>query len=390
MYLNRPMTRRESAFTSALFIYMTAVVVLITLLPLNFRIPAKYQITWSFDASDMITNVILFLPVGFLFRLSRGRKNDPFCIKTLGFGIMLSSCIEFTQFFVPGRFTQISDVLTNSLGALLGAIVFVLLKGRSKENEAIRILTLELPLMNLAYLLIPLMWLNGLANGGEEARLWLLLSLGLFGGGVLASIYVHRLKQAGSLTPNKLSLITASWFIVASLPTLANFPLEVTGFTIIVAAFVQIFARIPNRKKKEDRRFELPTLKMLLPLYVLYLILLALWPTTLPLQDWQSKAHFGELTLNERIVFIFRFVEILGAFTLFGYQIAEMRGRKKESLKRALVWIFFITLAFSVTLVMVKAYPLPLGSDILETLLMTCAGIYGGLIYRLQLAAIGQ
>jgi glycopeptide antibiotics resistance protein len=229
------MKKKESAFASALFIYMTAVVVLITLLPLNFHMPARYQINWSFDASDMGTNLILFLPVGFLFRLSRSRKADPFCIKTLGFGMLLSSAIEFAQFFVPGRFTQISDVLTNSLGSLLGGIIFEFFKERAKENEAIRLLTLELPLMNLAHLLIPLMWLNGLANGGEGSRLWLLLSLGLCGGGVLASVYVHRLKETGTLTPNQWSLVTASWFIIASLPTLAYFPLEVAGFTILVA-----------------------------------------------------------------------------------------------------------------------------------------------------------
>jgi glycopeptide antibiotics resistance protein len=388
--LNRLMTRRESAFTSALFIYMTAVVVLITLLPFRFRIPARFQITWSTDVPDLMTNVILFLPIGFLFRLSRGRKKDRFCTKTLGFGILLSCAIEFTQFFVPGRSSQVIDVLTNGLGAWLGAMVFVLLMGRSKENDAIRLFALELPVMNLAYLLIPLMWLNGLSTGGEAARLWLLLLLGLFGCGVFASIYVHRLKQGGTLTPNKLSLFTACWFIVASLPALANFPAGVIGFGIIIGILVQIPARLPLRNKRGERRFELPTLRMLLPLYAVYLMLLALWPTTVPLQDWQFKVHFEELAFNERIVFTFRFIEMIGAFTLFGYMIAEMRGREKESLKAALAWVFLLAFGCSAAFVTVSAYPPMLGSDILEILFMTGAGVYGGVIYRLQLAAIQQ
>jgi glycopeptide antibiotics resistance protein len=392
-YLNGLMTatapQRESAFASALFIYMAAVVVLITLIPFRFRMPAGFRITWSTDVRDLITNVILFLPIGFLFRLGRRRKKDRFGLKTLGVGMLLSSAVEFTQFFLPGRYPGVIDVLTNGLGAWLGALVFVLL-GKSRENDAIRLFTFELPLMNLAYLLIPLMWLNGLSTGGEAARLCLLMLLGLFGCSVLSSIYVHRLKQGGSLTPNKFSLFAACWFLVASLPALANFPAEMIGCAIIMGGLVQIPARLPLRNRRGERRFELPTLKVLLPLYAVYLMLLALWPTTVPFQDWEFKMRFQELTFNERIVFIFRFIEMIGAFTLFGYMIAEMRGRKKESLKAALAWVFLIVLVCSGAIETARAYPPLLGSDLLEILLMTGAGLYGGMIYRLQLAGIRQ
>jgi VanZ family protein len=195
------MTGRESSFSSALFIYMTAVVVLITLIPFRFRIPAGFHMTWSTSLPDLVTNVILFLPVGFLFRLSRRGDRDIFGVKTLGFGILLSLAIEFTKVFIPGRYPQVMDVLTNGLGAWLGALVCSLLLGRWKRNEGVGLLALELPLMNLAYLLIPLMWLNGLAAGGEGARLLLLLPLAVFGCAVLASIYVHRLKPVAVTLP---------------------------------------------------------------------------------------------------------------------------------------------------------------------------------------------
>lgn len=264
-------------------------------------------------------------------------------------------------------------MLTNGLGAWVGAMVLVYLIGRSKENHTIRLFALELPLMNLAYLLIPLMWLNGLSIGGEAARLWLLLLLGLFGCGVLASIYAHRLKQDGTLTLNKLSFFAANWFMVASLPALINFPVDAISFAIINGILVQMPARIPLRKKRGEKRFELPTLKMLLPLYAIYLILLAVWPTTALLQDWQSKIYFRELAYNERIVFIFHFIEMIGAFTLLGYMIAEMRGREKESFTAALAWIFLIVLGCSVAFETARSYPLLLGLDFLEILFMTGA-----------------
>ena len=57
------------------------------------------------------------------------------------------------------------DVVTNGFGAWLGALLFKLLE---------KIFALELPLMNLVYLLIPLLWLNGLSLGGEIRRMELI------------------------------------------------------------------------------------------------------------------------------------------------------------------------------------------------------------------------
>ncbi len=175
---------------------------------------------------------------------------------------------------------------------------------------------------------------------------------------------------------------------MASLPALVNFPIEVTSIGIILAIFVQIPARFPLRRKRDEKRFELPTLKILLPLYAIYLILVAVWPTTLPFQDWQFKINFQELVFNEKIVFTFRFIELIAAFTLFGYIVAEMRGRKKESLTKILVLIFFITLSCSVIIEMTRGCPPLLASNVLEILFLTGAGVHGGAIYRLQLAAI--
>ena len=82
------------------------------------------------------------------------------------------------------------------------------------------------------------------------------------------------------------------------------------------------------------------------------------------------------------------FIELIAAFTLFGYMVAEMRGRKKESRTMTLTWIFFITLGCSVLIEMTKGYPPLLAPNNLGILFMTASGVYGGMIYRLQLTAI--
>ena len=96
--------------------------------------------------------------------------------------------IEFTQLFIPGRYASAIDVITNGVGAWLGGLIFVLLAKSLKEERTDRLPAMELPLMNLVYLLIPLMWLTGLATGGEVLRWLLVVLLGLFGGGVLFPI----------------------------------------------------------------------------------------------------------------------------------------------------------------------------------------------------------
>ena len=380
----------QSSFNYALLIYMCIIVVLVTLIPFTFRKPDEIHITWSTNFPDLITNIILFLPIGFLFRLSHRKNKDRFCIQALGFGILLSLGIEFSQLFVPGRYTQVIDVITNATGTWLGAIIFVFMTKKLREDRAVRLLTLELPLMNIVYLLIPLMWLNCLSFGEESARLWLMLLLGLFGCGVLASIYIHRLKNDGSLTPNKLSFIAFSWFVVASLPALVNFPIEVTGFGLIIGIIVQIPARLSLRRKRNEKRFELPTLRILLPLYAIYLILLAVWPTTLPFLDWQFNINFQELVFNERMVFTFRFIELIAAFTLWGYMIAEMRGRINESSGKTFARVLITALVAFVIITMLKDLPALISFSLIEASLISAASLYGAVIYRLQLSAIEQ
>jgi hypothetical protein len=54
---------------------------------------------------------------------------------------------------------------------------------------------------------------------------------------------------------------------------------------------------------RAERRFELPTLKRLFPLYLIYLLLVAAWPTTIPINEWQVFMDFKALTS----VFFFSF-----------------------------------------------------------------------------------
>ena len=262
----------------------------------------------------------------------------------------------------------------------MGQFYLFLLKGQLSGERAGKLFSLELPLMNLVYLLIPLMWLNGLATGEKAARLWLLLLLGLFGTGVFCSISIYRFRNTGAFSFAKLSFFVMSWFLTATLPVLLKFPMQIAIFTISVGIIAPIIARIPKGDKADERRFELPTLKRILPLFGLYLLLLAIWPTTLPVGDWQLNIHFQELTFHDRIAFTFRFIEFVAAFTLLGYMMAAMRGRSSESAGRTLAWIFLAALISSIIIEIIRGYPPLLRSNILEIVFITAAALYGGVI----------
>ena len=378
----------QSTLGYALLIYMCIAVVMITLVPFEFRMPERFHVTWSTNFTDFFTNILLFVPVGFLLNLTRRENTDFFCLQALALGVLLSLAVESAQVFIPGRYPQVIDVITNGFGAWLGGFIFTLLKKWLQEERAGRLFAPQLPLVGLLYLLIPLMWLNALATGQEEARVWFLLLLGIIGAGLICSVYVNRFKHTGTFGYTKLSVFVFCWFFISALPLLINFPLKIVYFGIVIIFIVQILARLAGNGAAREKRFEIPTIKKLLPIYIIYLLLLAFWPTTITAGEWQNRVIFEELIFEERIVLIFRFVEFIAAFTLLGYIIAEMRGRKNETVEKTLGWTFFITAVAAIFIEIIKTYPALNNLNVLSIIIIISASIYGAVIYRLQLSAI--
>jgi VanZ family protein len=384
----RTFDQKQSPLGDALLLYVVIVVVLITLIPFEFRIPDKIHISRATDTEDFFANIILFLPVGFIFGLSRRKDQDRFGIRALVFGTLLSVAVEAAQLFVPGRYTSPIDVITNGSGAWLGGLIFVFLKRALEEERAGRLPALELPLMNVVYLLVPLMWLMGLSAGEEVLRWWLMVLLGLFGGGVLFAVYFYRLKNRSGFGPNQFSGFAAAWGFIGALPMMTRYPLRVIVFAGALGAVSQMLARVLKAGASTERRFELPTLKRLLPLYAIYLLLMAVWPTTVPPNEWHVFIDFQAFTSRERIVFIFRFIELIAAFTLWGYMIAEMRGRKNESAAKTFARVLMTALAASAVIIMLKGLRASISFGLIETGLISAASLYGAVIYRLQLSSI--
>lgn len=75
---------------------------------------------------EFTSNVTLFIPVGFIASLLLPRRAWWL---VLLIGPLFSLAIEFAQqTFLPARYATVSDVVANSIGTLVGAVVAVLLR----------------------------------------------------------------------------------------------------------------------------------------------------------------------------------------------------------------------------------------------------------------------
>jgi VanZ family protein len=369
-----------------LLAYLALITAVITLAPFRFAPPPALELSWRLDPGDVVANVLLFVPLGFLFRAAARSRAGRHPLGAVAAGLAASAALEAAQLFLPGRFPSLVDVAANGLGAYLGSRVNQRVIARL-DAALVRGLALELPLMNLVYLLVPLLWLDGMAAGREAGRLVLVPLLGLAGGLVIASIWRHHVTGRVARTPAGVAALAGCWYVVGAFPGLARRPWLLLAGVVMIVLIVRLEAGRPLRAAP-DRRFELPTLRRVWPLLGGYLILSALWPLPWTSRPWQGGWGLADLGDMPGIVPMLRALEYLAAFTLLGYTVAEARGRRAEPQGRLAVWVAAVCLAAAATLEGLRGFHPAHGASGLALLLAGAAGLYGGLIYRRQLAAV--
>ena len=112
-----------------------------SLVPFHYE-PLSWEETWTHwcevrarplgvdSRSDFATNVILFVPLGFLLvgtlSFDRGKKVAFLCaVLVTPCCSVLSAGIEFTQLWFPPRVSSMNDVLAETIGAALGSLLWV-------------------------------------------------------------------------------------------------------------------------------------------------------------------------------------------------------------------------------------------------------------------------
>jgi hypothetical protein len=100
-------------------------------IPKNFTVPHKallsspvkeFQASWGY-VKDILLNVGGFVPLGFVVcaYLALGRSRGKAIFFTIFAAGMLSIAIEVLQAYIPRRVSGTTDIITNTLGATLGA-----------------------------------------------------------------------------------------------------------------------------------------------------------------------------------------------------------------------------------------------------------------------------
>ena len=121
-----------------LLFFIVVLIIYGSLYPFKFsgQIPDLNQ-TWIFlsnyslrtTRSDIIANIILFVPFGFVLRvcLNQYRQRIKGALLLFGFAVVLAYALQYLQFFLPARVADASDAVYNILGTLLGMAVSHLL-----------------------------------------------------------------------------------------------------------------------------------------------------------------------------------------------------------------------------------------------------------------------
>jgi len=76
---------------------------------------------FNYNSVEASANIVLFMPVGFVAALAFPSKR---WWQIGAFGALVSGCIELGQLlFLHDRFASLSDILTNTSGAAIGALL---------------------------------------------------------------------------------------------------------------------------------------------------------------------------------------------------------------------------------------------------------------------------
>jgi len=366
--------------STALLGYFVLIILFLTLNPFYLTLPKRFNISFYFDLGDFIINILLFLPVGFLYRLST-RQRGAFLL-----GAAISICIEITQLFIPVRTSSAIDLLANTLGAGLGAMAHDMISTRLAITQGtIGRLRLETPLMGFLYTLTPLLFVDSLSLDTSSYRRILTLLLGVCGAVIISEVFCHWWEKTVYRTAGYASLATGVWFFIGISPTFHHI---IPLLPIVLGIVFTTTAWTVFHTSSQERRFERVALRNIFPIFILYLILLALWDPFRSLTTWHWSLGFTDQVTETEYFALAHRIEYLVAFTVLGYLFAEWFGRLEIPLARDLPRLFLFSAGVGLALEFVVGFQIGPGASLIRLILAIASAVFGGIIYHLLRAHI--
>lgn len=369
---------------SALLGYFVLVTVVITLSPFDFA-ARPFSLSFELSVNDLLANLALFLPIGFLLRSVFTRRQGR--AHAVAIAASLSLAIEVAQIFLRDRYVSPLDVAANASGAWVGAMI----RDRVERSPIwhptiVGRFGLDIPLVGLLYLLLPQLWLSGIGWVGEPFRSVTTLLLGSAGSIVLVALHRHRWRGGLGIAARAVLPLALLWFMVGALPALTASPRTVAVQGLAVVLVTLLLLR--ERPAADERRFEIETLRRFLPVFSTYLAVSALWPPLRSFSAWHGSVGFVDRLNNAAVIDVLVLLEQVGAFTLFGYAVAEWRGRSQRRFGGALARVTLVSALVAALLEAAQGVLSGPGASLLRALLSTSGAMYGAAVYHLARAHV--
>ncbi len=367
-----------------LFVYFLGVVAVLTLTPFHFVMPTAVDVAFTGDWFDIAANVLMFVPLGFLYPLTRATGEDPSPASAFAWGLLLSAVIESVQLFEPARVSSAIDVLTNAAGAALGALLVREVVRRIRVNaKLVGRLSLEIPLIGLIYLIVPLLVVVSFAALEQPPQLVLLVPLGLIGVRLMAAVQRNHFAKVGLLNNRAMGMIAGGWMILGIFPVLPRFPLIGSALVVGVGVLTWLDSSLVRVHESTDRRFEMHALRGAAPFLVAYLLGLMLLPFIAGTGHWRFHLGFAGPGSNITIQQL-RLLESVATLTVVGYLLAEARGRRELPFRTMAVRVFLECGCVSAALEGIRGYQRTGGASGIQWVLLAVAGTLGAGIYHSQ------
>ena len=119
-------------------------------------IPFYYPAEVNFHLKEVIANIIIFIPLGVYLKML-----DVNGKKVILYGIVFSILLEVSQFIFKIGASDITDLITNTVGTILGVCGYTLLertfKNKEKINDVLRIISLIFTILFLLLIILLIM-----------------------------------------------------------------------------------------------------------------------------------------------------------------------------------------------------------------------------------------
>jgi hypothetical protein len=364
-------------------VYFVAIVATVQLAPFGFLVPADVRLVAATGWRDTLTALLLFVPLGFLYPLTRMRE-DSSRVHVALWGGLIATLIAIGRIFEADRDVALTDIAISALGAAIGAALLGAVNSRTRRSARLAgRLSLEIPLIGLIYLLLPLMVATSFSAADDVRRMLMLLPLGFLAARLLSGVQEHHFGPARVFTARGMAVIAAGWTLLGIFPAAFHYPVLAAGVMLVVAAATLYDASRPALHGGEDRRFEADILRSATPYVVVYFLDVVFLPLAAGIDSWHFAVGLTGSGSNfaQQVVHL---LEPLTSLALLGYLLAEARGRRELPFRRVALRVALECALVGAVIEASRGFQRQVGASALELSLLIAAAVLGAGMYHHQ------